>query len=144
MSRKNLGSCYYYYFIRLSISLLNATLINCVYSHLFCKTRWKMLVFVRPSFFPLLWLSAVQSIIYSLPFPFDTKLHKCLECLDVSLASMLDTHPLCFSPFLFSIHDYCDQTLGSRSRRPPVPSTTWRSPTTRSSSEVPRQEASPL
>ena len=29
-------------------------------------------------------------------------MHKCLECLDVSLASMLDTHPLCFSTFVFS------------------------------------------
>ena len=30
-------------------------------------------------------------------------MHICLECLGVSLASVLDTHPLAFSPFVLYI-----------------------------------------
>ena len=49
--------------------------------------------------------------------------------------------PLAFLS-LFSIHGCCNQTLEPRSRSTPeVPTTTWRSPTSRSSSEVPKQEA---
>ena len=64
------------------------------------QDRLKMLVFDGLGF-PLTLVFLKPSPLYSLPFPFDTKLHKCLECLDVSLASMLDTHPPAFLLFCF-------------------------------------------
>ena len=52
-----------------------------------------MLDFYRPSFSPL--TLAFCSSVHYIPSPFHLiQMHKCLECLDVSLASMLDTHPL--------------------------------------------------
>ena len=46
-------------------------------------------------------------------------MHKCLECLDVSLAGILDTH-LLFSPPSFVLYTRCcDQTLELRSRSTP-------------------------
>src|SRR4051812_8387645 len=61
---------------------------------------------------------------------------------------MLDTHPCFISPFVFYIPDrllHPDvRALESRSRRSLVLATTSSSPSTRSSSEVPRQEASPF
>src|SRR3954463_5436003 len=56
---------------------------------------------------------------------------------------MLDTYPPSCFLSLFFIHGCCNHTLEPKSRSTSeVPTTTWRSPTTRSSLEVPRQEAS--
>ena len=86
---------------RLSYHYLMQPYKLCLFLISCCKSHLKMLVFDRPSFFPLTLVFLSCSPLYSLPFPFDTKMHKCLECLDVSLASMLDTRPLCFLPFCF-------------------------------------------
>src|SRR4051812_6972460 len=59
---------------------------------------------------------------------------------------MLDTHP-CFISLYVLPDRFLPSDVGaleSRSRRSPVPATTSRSPLTRSSSVVPRQEASPF
>src|ERR1041384_7476915 len=56
---------------------------------------------------------------------------------------MLDTHA-CFISFIALPDRPLQSTLEPRSRRSPMPSTTWSSPSTRSSLEVPRQEASPF
>src|SRR3954470_24666656 len=62
MLQQLLLHCYLYLFI------LNCWLIlpSC------CKTRRKMLVFDRPSIFPLTLVFISCSPLYSLPFPFDT------------------------------------------------------------------------
>ena len=38
-------------------------------------------------------------------------MHNCLECLGVSLASMLDTHPPAFSIFVLYTRGCCNQEL---------------------------------
>src|ERR1041385_1917683 len=71
-------------------------------------------------------------------------MHKCLVA-DVRLAGMLDTH-LCFiSPFYILPDRPLQSTLEPRSRSTPEATTTTpRSPSTRSRSVDPRQEASPF
>ena len=73
-------------------------------------------------------------------------MHKCLEFLDVSLANMLDTHPLALLSLSFYTRLLQSDVgaLESRSRRSPVLATLSRPPMARSSLEVPRQEASPF
>src|SRR3954462_5819641 len=56
---------------------------------------------------------------------------------------MQDTHA-CFISFIALPDRPLQSTLEPRSRRSPMPSTTWSSPSTRSNLEVPRQEASPF
>ena len=58
-----------------------------------------MLVFDRLGFPPYPGISQLSPL-YSLPFHL-IPMHKLLECLDVSLASMLDTHPLAFLSLFF-------------------------------------------
>ena len=59
------------------------------------QEHFKMLVFDRPNF-SLLTLAFCSSVHY-IASPFHLiPLHKCLKCLGVSLASILDTHPLLF------------------------------------------------
>ena len=59
-----------------------------------------MLVFDRPSFSPF--ILAFRSSVHYIASPFHLiQMHKCLECLDVRLASMLDTHPLAFLSLFF-------------------------------------------
>src|SRR4051812_40469758 len=73
-------------------------------------------------------------------------MHKCLECLDVSLASMLDTHPLAFLSLFFYTR-LLQSEIGafeSRSRRSMVLTSSTRPPMGRSSLEVSRQQASPF
>src|SRR3954471_22726912 len=50
-----------------------------------CKTRRQMLVFDRPSVFPLTLVLLSCHPLYGLPFHFDTIAY-CLECLGLSLA----------------------------------------------------------
>src|SRR3954470_7682094 len=57
---------------------------------------------------------------------------------------MLDTHTCFISPFIVLPDRPLQSTLEPRSKRSPMPSMTWSSPSTRSSLEVPRQEASPF
>ena len=57
------------------------------------QDRFKMLVFVRLIFSPS--TLAFCSSVHYIASPFHLiELHKCLECLDVRVVSMLDTHPL--------------------------------------------------
>ena len=102
------------------------------------QDRLKMLVFVRPSFFPL--TLAFCSSVHYIASPFHLiQLHKYLECLDVSLASMLDTHPLAFLSLSFysRLLRLDVGALESRSRRsrclllhrdPRWPGIVWRFP----------------
>ena len=107
------------------------------------QDRLKVLVFVRPSFSPLFWLSAVQSTINP-PFPFDT-IAWMLRMPGRKSREYARYSPALLSPLLFYIPGCCNQTLEPRSwSTPEVPTTTCRSPTTRSSSEVPRKDASPF
>src|SRR3954463_534205 len=62
-----------------------------------CKTRRKMLVFDRPSLFPLTLVLLSCSPLYSLPFHFDTIAY-CLECLGLSLAEYARYSPLLYLP----------------------------------------------
>ena len=105
------------------------------------QDRLKMLVFVRPRFFPL-YSGFLQFIpLYSLPFPFDTNAYLLRMPGRKSREYVRYSHlPLYFCfPYILGC---CDQTMESRRRRSPMESTTMRrSPTTRSSSEVPMQEA---
>src|SRR3954466_10421606 len=112
-----------------------------------------MLVFDRPSFSSLFRLSTLHSTIYiASPFHF-IQMHNFLVA-DVRLAGMLDTHPCFISPFLFCLIGRCSRCWSPGAEdprcRPPqredprCRSTTWRSPMTRSSLEVPRQEALPF
>ena len=82
---------------------------------------FKMLVFDRPRLFPLnlAFCSSVHHI--ASPFHF-IQLHNCLECLGVRLTSMLDTHPSCFSIFVFYARLLQSEVgaLESTSRRSPV------------------------
>ena len=106
------------------------------------QDRLKMLVFDRLGFSPLPWYFC--SSVHYIAFPVHLiQMHIYLECLGVSLAEYVRySHlPFCFFCFPY-ILSCCDQTLESRSRRSPMePTTTSRSPMTRSSSEVPGQEA---
>ena len=65
------------------------------YSLLLLQECLKMLVFDRPSFSPLI-LAFCSSVHYIASPSILIHVHKCLECLDVSLASMLDTHSCLF------------------------------------------------
>ena len=70
LSRKDPGTCYryyicYHYYYNIN-KLLLADLIYC------CKTRVKMLVFDRPSFFPLFWLLQFSPLYTASPFHFHT------------------------------------------------------------------------
>src|SRR3954466_11163118 len=68
-----------------------------------------------------------------------------LSSLVLSLAEYARYSPLLISPLCFIYPDCCDQTLAPRSRSTPeAPTTTSSSSLTRSSSEVPRQEALPF
>src|ERR1041385_7394120 len=70
-------------------------------------------------------------------------MHKCLVA-DVRLAGMLDTHLCLISPFFLPDRPL-QSTLEPRSRSTPkATTTTSSSPSTRSSSMDPRQEASPF
>src|SRR3954471_12166296 len=62
-----------------------------------CKTRRKMLVFDRPSLFPLILVLLPCSPLYSLPFHFDTIAY-CLECLGLSLTEYARYSPLLYFP----------------------------------------------
>ena len=63
-----------------------------------CKTRVKMLVFDRPTFFPLI-LAFCSSIHYiKPPLSILIHVHKCLECLGVSRAECA-RHSPCFAAF---------------------------------------------
>ena len=90
MLQQLLLHCYLYCF------LLNCWLIlpSC------CKTRRKMLVFDRPSIFPLTLVLLSCSPLYSLPLHFDTNTY-CLECLGLSLAEYARYSPLLYFPLCF-------------------------------------------
>src|SRR4051812_12879912 len=130
MLRQFLLHCYFHFFY------INCWLIltSC------CKTRRKMLVFDRPSIFPLTLVFLSCSPLYSLPLSF-RYMHKIL------VAGRKTRGCIRYSLF-FSFTVFTDRplqsTLEPRSRRSPVSSTTLSSPLTRSSLEVPRQEASPF
>src|SRR3954469_25452956 len=70
------------------------------------KTRRKMLVFVRPSFLPLLWISVLQSTIYNLFFPLKT-------CLMLSSGHKTRGYarysPLLYFPLLFCLIGRCSR-----------------------------------
>src|SRR4051812_48031656 len=100
-----------------------------------------MLVFVRPSFLPLLWISVLQSTIYSLFFPL-------IQCILLSSGRKTRGYTR-YSPCSISFTVLPDRPLQStlklRSRSTPeAPTTTSSSPLTRSSLVDPRQEASPF
>src|SRR3954469_25473554 len=106
------------------------------------KTRRKMLVFVRPSFLPLLWISVFHSTIYSLCFP----LKPC-----IMLSSGRKTHgygrysPLLYFPPLFCLIGRCSRRWSSGSgvpRRRLLRRRVLHRPGV--VSEAPRQEASPF
>lgn len=66
------------------------------------QERLKMLVFDRSSFFPL--TLAFCSSVHYIASPFHLiKMHICLECLGVSLASILDTDLRAFLSLFFYI-----------------------------------------
>src|SRR3954471_2139603 len=109
-----------------------------------------MLVFVRPSFLPLLWISVFHSTIHSLFFPL-------IQCIMLSSGRKTRGYTR-YSPALFSLL-FC--LIGRCSRRwspgagdprcrppqredPPCLLRRRVPPLTSSSLEVPRQEASPF
>src|SRR3954469_6115050 len=94
-----------------------------------------MLVFVRPSFLPLLWISVFQSSIYSLFFPLKT-------CIMLSSGRKSRGYarysPLLYSPPFVLPDRPLQLTLEPRSRSTPeATTTTSSSPQTRSSLELP-------
>src|SRR3954467_15066092 len=100
-----------------------------------------MLVFDRPSIFPLTMYFYLAVHYTASPFPFDNA---------YSLVAGRKTRGyIRYSPALLSLFIVLpdrplQSTLEPRSRRSPVPSTTLRFPLTRSTLAVPRQEASPF
>ena len=82
------------------------------------QDRFKMLVFVRPRLSP--YSGFLQfSPLYSLPYLI--QMHICLECLDVSLAGMLDTHPLLlfYLCFLYTVAAIRRWSLGVQEQKIP-------------------------
>src|SRR3954463_13009401 len=100
-----------------------------------------MLVFDRPSIFPLILVFLPCSPLYNLPFPFD-RIAYCLVAGRKTRGYARYSH-LLYSPFIVLPNRPLQTKLESGSRRPPVASTTWTSPLTRSNLVVPGQEASP-
>src|SRR4051812_35046570 len=79
----------------------NSVIINCWLILTSCyKTPRKMLVFDRPSIFPLTLVLLPCSPLYSLPSHFDTIVY-CLEFLGLSLAEYARYSPFLFFPFVF-------------------------------------------
>src|SRR3954463_14547392 len=121
--------------------MLKQLLLHCYYIHaiellvvlfLCCKTRRKMLVFVRPSFSSLFWFLTFSPLYTASPFHL-IQMHKCLVA-DVRLAGMLDTH-LCFIPPFVLPDRLLQSTLELRSRSTLlVETTTSRPPLTRTRS----------
>src|SRR4051812_3248734 len=101
-----------------------------------------MLVFDRPSIFPLILVFLPCSPLYNLPFPFDTIAYR-LVAGRKTRGYARYSHLLYFS-FIAFPDQPMQSTLESRSRRFPVSSLTWSSPLTRSNLVIPRQEASPV
>src|SRR4051812_14644372 len=135
----NMDTTYYYTMLQqlLLHYYFNFFYINCwLILTSCCKTRWKMLVFDRPSIFPLILVLLPCSPLYSLPFPFDTIAY----CLVAGRKTRGYTryYPALISPFIVLPDRPLQSTLESRSRRSHVASTTWSSPLTRSNLVVPR------
>src|SRR4051812_38430550 len=141
----NMDTTYYY-------TMLQQLLLHC-YFHFFyincwliltswCKTCRKMLVFDRPSIFLLILVfSILQSTIQPPPFHL-IQLHKCLVA-GPNTRGYTRYSPALFSPFIVLPDRQLQSTLEPRSRRShQEPTTTSSSPLTKSSLEVPRQEAS--
>src|SRR3954463_9484355 len=109
-----------------------------------CKTRRKMLVFDRPSLFPLTLVFLSCSPVYNLPFHFDTSAY-CLECLGVSLAEYARYSPLLYFPLYVLPDRPLQSTLEPRSRSTPeAPTTTSRPPLTRTRSSFGGSQAGGL
>src|SRR4051812_22954111 len=109
-----------------------------------CKTRRKMLVFDRPSIFPLTLVFLSCSPVYSLFIHFDTS-SEMLSMPGLSLAEYARYSPLLYFPLFVLPNRPLQSTLEPRSRSTPAEPTTMSSTTlTRSSFGGPRQEASPF
>ena len=126
--------------------MLIKLLLNCYVSSPYCcKTRVKMLVFDRLGLPPYPCIAQLSPL-YSLPFHFDTNAYL-LRMPGRKSREYVRYSPACFPPLFCIYLGCCPQSLEPRSRSrssPSARSTTSRPPRTRSSSEVPRQEACAL